>query len=169
MLIISDNVAPKKDWSLNEWITNFLDADGAWGGGYDDPDGNGPDYRDAYESGEWDGAADPDTLADIDDLYDELDSGIIESLIIIALAGALAFLVYYRQQRQQRARRRQQQQQRGDGQGGEGAEEERNQGANNDNGAGEDRDGRGGGGDRGLFPRPGDLDFNDWVAGGVGR
>jgi len=38
-----------------------------------------------------------------DDTYDEIDESLIESLIIISLAAALAWLVYYRQLRQQRA------------------------------------------------------------------
>lgn len=46
-----------------------------------------------------------------DDWIDDLDESIIESLIILGLAGALAFLVYYRQQRQNDYRRRQQEDQ----------------------------------------------------------
>ena len=168
---LNNRLAPKKDWSFNEWITNFLDADGAWGGYGDDGANDDPDYHDSYESGEWD-AAHPDNFADIDDLYDDLDSGIIDSLIIIGLAGALAFLVYYRQQRQQRERRERDARgsQTGDGRsnGGSGAEEQeqRRGREGNDGGGG---GGIGNGGERGLFPRPGDLDFNDWVAGGVGH
>lgn len=124
-----------------------------------------------YEDGDWDPATNPDAFVDIDDLYDDLDSGIIESLIIIALAGVLAFLVYYRQQRQQREREERDTHGNQTGVG-------RSNGGSGTNGQAQrqDREGnqRGGGGagngeDRGLFPRPGELDFNDWVAGGVGH
>ena len=85
---------------------------------------------------------------DADGLYDDLiEDGIIESLIIIGLAAALVFLIVYRQQRQEAHRR--------------GA------------GAGADAQRQAVGGqaqqDRGVFPQPGDPNFNDWMAGGVGH
>ncbi len=90
-----------------------------------------------------------------DDYYDEIDESIIESLVIVALAAALAFLVYYRQQRQTNHRREVERQQQ---QGVEGA------GARAEAGVveGQQPDG-------GFFPAPGDPNFGQWVAGGVGH
>lgn len=82
-----------------------------------------------------------------DGYYDELDldldEGLLEGLVIITLAATLMVLVYMRQQRN---RQRQND----------------NAGAGGANGAAD-------GGDRGLFPRPGDPEFAQWVAGGVGH
>lgn len=77
-----------------------------------------------------------------DDLELDIDESVLEGLIIVALAATLLILVYMRQQRNR---------QRQDG----------NVGANPvpaDNGD-----------NRGLFPRPGDPEFAQWVAGGVGH
>lgn len=85
---------------------------------------------------------------DADGMYDDImDDGILESLIIITLAGALVFLIYYRQQRQLAAAHGGNQQQGGNQQAPPGQEAQ----------------------DRGLFPQPGDPEFGQWVAGGVGH
>ncbi|KAK4193298.1 hypothetical protein QBC35DRAFT_372309 [Podospora australis] len=89
------NSVEKKEWSLKEWIKNFLQDEG---GPYFD------DYYDEYLDEEnhmpgGDGAT-----------VDEGDDDLLESAAIIGLMAALAFLVMYRNQRQQRldeARRRQ--------------------------------------------------------------
>ena len=104
--------------------------------------------------------------------WDDFDDGLVESLIIISLAGALAALVYARQQAQ---RRREEAARRGVGQVQDqqvaapaGAEQlvgqqqppppppqppqEQVQQQ-----------------ERGLFPQPGDPDFNNWVVGGIGH
>ena len=97
-----------------------------------------------------------DPLPGGDDYYDDIDEGIVESLIIIGLAGALAFLVYYRQLRQHNHRR---------------AVEQRQLLANGQAGApapvqpllpGQQPDG-------GFFPPPGHPEHGQWVAGGVGH
>ncbi|EAW07364.1 ubiquitin ligase complex subunit HRD3 [Aspergillus clavatus NRRL 1] len=77
-----------------------------------------------------------------DDLELDIDEGVLEGLIIVTLAATLLVLVYLRQQRN---RQRQNE----------------NPGANpaavnNQN-------------DRGFFPQPGDPEFAQWVAGGVGH
>ncbi|KAL7620222.1 ERAD-associated protein [Parahypoxylon ruwenzoriense] len=100
---IRDEPSPKKDWSLSEWIANFLKEDNLY---YEDG------YDDYYD----------DTVAGSDgeplgDALDELD-GVIESLIILGLVSAILFLMYYRARRQQAHRQaeenaRQQQQQQG--------------------------------------------------------
>ncbi|PGH28160.1 hypothetical protein AJ80_00050 [Polytolypa hystricis UAMH7299] len=107
-----------------------------------------------------------------DDIDLDIDDGLVESLLIVALAAALVVLVYVRQQRALR----QGQQGQGHAQGQRAAT-----GAAAQNGAapggpvggpaaapapaaGEAQQ-RGGG----LFPQPGDPEFAAWVAGGVGH
>lgn len=100
-----------------------------------------------------------------DDIYDDTmpggdaphypgaeDDGVVDTLIIMSLAMALAFVVYYRQHREraeQARRQREQQQAQGQQQGG-------NAGAAavaNNNGA--------------AAQPPANPAFEDWVAGGV--
>jgi len=91
-----------------------------------------------------------------DDYYDDLDESILESLIIVGLAAALAFLVYYRQQRQTNHRRGLERQQ-GHPEGqpdGAIPEEQRLPGQQADGG---------------FFPPPDDPDFAQWAAGGIGH
>jgi SEL1 protein len=77
--------ASKKDWSLSEWVANFLKEDPY----YDDVA-----YEDLYD--------DTITGSDGEPIGDEYDDdGVIDSLIILGLAAVILFLVYYRQQRQQ--------------------------------------------------------------------
>ncbi|KAI9817118.1 MAG: ERAD-associated protein [Pycnora praestabilis] len=142
---------PKSDWSFNSWIANFFEDD--------HPYYHSSDPSDDPTS---DDLSDPtsniqhhDAIPGGDDYYDEVDEGIVESLIIVALAGALAFLVYYRHQRQLLHRRAAHGQGRGQPQGqGEQAAQAQGQGRVQDGG---------------FFPQPGDPDFNQWVAGGVGH
>ncbi|PVH98351.1 HCP-like protein [Periconia macrospinosa] len=146
---IQDEPVVKKEWSFSEWINDFLDAEflNDGGGGHLDPD----DYEDSPMPG-----------GDEDYDFDDLDSEILESLIILALSGALAFLVYYRAQRQRRqeeARRQQAQAQ---------ALNQGNAGVNGGNVvAGDAQQQRQQ--DRGVFPDPNDPDFMNWVAGGIGH
>ena len=96
-----------------------------------------------------------------DEYYDEIDEGTMESLIILALAGVLAFLVYYRQQRQQIHRRATEEQQ---------LRQELNQAGaavpnpplNEPLQPGQQADG-------GFFPPPEDPNFDAWRTGGVGH
>lgn len=87
--------------------------------------------------------------------FDELD-GVIESVIILGLIGAILFLMYYRARRQQAHREaeenaaRQGQQQQNGGVGGVGL------------GPAQPAPGQA---PRGLFPQPGDPDFAGWPAG----
>lgn len=134
------HVEPKKDWSLSEWINNFLQDDTQY---YDEV------YDDLYD----------DTMPGGDPL--DFDDGVMESFIILGLAAALVFLVMYRQQRQQAARRREEetrrQQQRQQQQQQQGGAQPR---ANVGNQQPQDR---------GAFPQPGDLGFGQWAVGGVGH
>lgn len=133
----------KKEWTLTEWLSAFLEAELE---GWDD----------AYEGDDFDGAGGDDYLDDGDDI----DSDILESLIILALSGALAFLLYYRGQRQRREeeRRRREELQRQVAQAAAGVDVGA---AGQQQPAGE--------GDRGVFPHPEHPEFMDWVAGGVGH
>jgi SEL1 protein len=134
----------KKQWTLSEWLNAFLEAELAGWDEYE-PD----DFDDTHTAG--------------DDYYgdgyhgDDIDSDILESLIILALSGALAFLLYYRTQRQRRQEeeRRQQQEQ----------QQQLNQGMPVQQQQAEGQPPP----DRGLFPNPNDPDFMNWVAGGVGH
>ncbi|KAI4865314.1 HCP-like protein [Hypoxylon rubiginosum] len=138
---IQDEPSPKKDWSLSEWIANFLQEDNIY-------------YDDVYE----DYLEDTITGSDGEPLgegFDELD-GVIESVIILGLIGAILFLMYYRARRQQAHREaeenaaRQGQQQQNGGVGGVGL------------GPAQPAPGQA---PRGLFPQPGDPDFAGWPAG----
>lgn len=85
----------QKDWSLSEWIANFIQDDGLL---YDD------EY---YEDDMFDGA-----IASGDDDFD--DGGVVESLLIIGITMSLVLLLWWRQRMQQNhaqaeeARRREQ-------------------------------------------------------------
>ncbi|KAF2868830.1 hypothetical protein BDV95DRAFT_609737 [Massariosphaeria phaeospora] len=95
---IQEEPVVKKDFSLSEWMSAFLEAEFAAWDDLFEPD----DYDDAMPGG------------DDDYDYDDVDSEILESLVILALAGVLGFLLWYRTQRQRRQeeeRRRQEQQQ----------------------------------------------------------
>lgn len=135
---------PKKQWSLGEWVSNFLRDD------Y-------PYYGDAEYDEKYLPENDPIPGGEADRLYDDfIDDGILESLIVIGLAAALVFLIYYRQQHQLAHRReedaaRAQQ----DNQPAEGQQPQQPGQPEQD--------------DRGLFPQLGDPDFAQWVAGGIGH
>ena len=99
-----------------------------------------------------------------DDFYDDIEESIVESVIILGLAGALAFLVWYRQQRQQnhhRAAAVQQQIVQGAVEGAvvePAGQQQQQQGLL----PGQLADG-------GFFPAPGDPNYGQWVAGGIGH
>ena len=146
----SSPLVVKKQWTLSEWLSAFLEAELAGWDEYE-PD----DYDDAHVAG--------------DDYYgdgyhgDNIDSDILESLIILALSGALAFLLYYRAQRQRRQeeeRRRGQEQQH---QQPANQEVPPRQGQANQHGQPQQPP------DRGMFPNPNDPEFLNWVAGGIGH
>lgn len=145
---------PKKEWTLNDWLSNFLsDPHPYYHGAAADDD----DYDDTLPDGMPGGD---------DDYYDTMDESIIESLIIVGLAAALAWLVYYRQRRQQRA---------GNAQYGQGQRQE-DVVANVDGGMGVVPEGGPNGqvvegqqADGGFFPPPDDPGFGHWAAGGVGH
>jgi SEL1 protein len=81
-----------------------------------------------------------------DDLDLDIDEGMLEGLLIVGLAATLLVLVYFRQQQQQRNRQN-------ENANAQNANANANANAN----------------DRGFFPQPGDPEFAQWVAGGVGH
>lgn len=149
--------------SLTEWIARFLDAA--------EEMENAENAQYAADGLEFDAAgrdfgADPMPGGDAD-YFEDFDDGLMESLIIIGLAATLAFLVYLRQQRVRQA------------QGGvpqaqavpaapqpgaqpvvnaaQQAEVRRQEREQEEQNAG------------GFFPAPGDPDWQQWVAGGIGH
>ncbi|KAL3471985.1 hypothetical protein BJX99DRAFT_236328 [Aspergillus californicus] len=142
---IQEDDEPKPRRTFQEWIAAFIEND-------EEEEAN---YRaQMYKHGEGDdddvlSASEAHRLDDQDDgYYDDLeldiDESVLEGLIILSLAATLMVLVYLRQQRNNRQRPNDNQNANAAGQ------------ANNAN-------------DRGLFPRPGDPEFAQWVAGGVGH
>ncbi|KAK2046883.1 HCP-like protein [Colletotrichum somersetense] len=130
---IQDDPKPKKDWSLGEWIANFLQDDQLY-------------YDDAYYEDIFD-----DTIGGTGPDGNPLeDDGIAESLIIVFIALSLVLLLYYRQQRQQQHRREEEERRRREGQPAAPVLQGQQQ-------------------DRGLFPQPGNPEWNNWVAGGIGH
>ncbi|KAK4996446.1 ERAD-associated protein [Elasticomyces elasticus] len=140
---IKEDDEPKKSRTFGEWLTNFLEADAAY---YADHD---------YEPDDWDThSSDPMPGGDGEYFDDDIDDDIIETLIIVGLAATLAFLVYYRH------RQREQQRQ---AVHGEDPEPPDAVGAQLQAQIQEQQP------DGGFFPQPGNLGFNDWVAGGIGH
>lgn len=137
---IRDEPVEKKDWSLREWISNFLRDDHPYYHDSDYEEDNLASYADSGMPG-----------GDGNVIYDEsiIDDSFLETIMILGLAATLVFLMYYRQQRQLAHRR--------------GEDAARAQGGL---AAGVDAVQPGAGG---LFPPPGDPAFNDWVAGGIGH
>jgi SEL1 protein len=94
MVLTNMLIEQKKDWSLSEWIANFLQDDGY-------------EYDDYYADDLYD-----DTIDGSIDGFDE--GGVVESALIISLMAALVFLLWWRQRIQQahaeaeEARRREQ-------------------------------------------------------------
>lgn len=99
--------------------------------------------------------AENDDTGYYDELELEIDESVLEALIIVALAATLLILVYIRQRNRQNGENAGNgQQQAAGGQNGQGGNIANNNNNNND---------------RGLFPRPDQPEFAQWVAGGVGH
>ncbi|KAJ5292049.1 hypothetical protein N7478_001300 [Penicillium angulare] len=144
---IRDDEDAKPPRTLKEWFTAFLENDEA---AY---------YQELYEAH----ANDDDFMAPgidsdhhdgyYDDLEFDIDEGMLEGLLIVGLAATLLVLLYIRQQ-QQRNRQNQNAANQGNGNGNANVNGNANANAAND---------------RGFFPQPGDPEFAQWVAGGVGH
>lgn len=183
-----DNKKARPPKSFTEWVNRFLDAaeemdaaeeaaardrEGGAGGDDDFMGGLAGGAEPGMPGGDSDYAArarerqaNPADDGYGADEWDDFDDGLVESLIIIALAGALALLVYARQARQ-RAQGEEERRRRNEGQPqapGQPANVQQGQpqppqqqlpGAQGQAG--------------GMFPGPGDPEFNNWVAGGIGH
>lgn len=125
--------------TFKEWVKAFIENDEE--GYYEDLYEQQRGEDDEYRSLESEGHED----GYYDDLDLDIDEGMLEGLLIVGLAATLLVLVYFRQQ-QQRNRQNENVNANADAQNG-------NENAN----------------DRGFFPRPGDPEFGQWVAGGVGH
>lgn len=90
---LTRHAAPKKEWSLKEWIQNFLQDENVY---YEDP------YEEFYD--ETITASDGEPMGD--ELGTDLD-GIFESFLILSLVASIMFLMWYRTQRQQAHRQAQ--------------------------------------------------------------
>src|ERR1700753_1090233 len=88
--------AHRHQFSLQEWLATFLEADAALHGDHDDP------LDDVAAPEDWD-RANLGGLTD-EELWEETIAGLIESAAIIGLAVALAILVIYRRQRGEQRR-----------------------------------------------------------------
>ncbi|KAH7018370.1 ER membrane protein [Microdochium trichocladiopsis] len=90
---IQDEPVVQKEWSLGEWIANFLQEDDYY---YDDVDDDEYYYEDTI------------TGSDGEPMRDDFgDEGVLESVIILGLVAAIGALMYYRAQRQQAHQRQQ--------------------------------------------------------------
>lgn len=82
---LTSEIAKKKDWSLSEWVSNFL-----------------MDERFQYEEGAYDDLYDDGIVGSDGQPFDEEDlEGVVDSLIILFVAAAIVALVWYRNARQQ--------------------------------------------------------------------
>ncbi|KAE8151028.1 hypothetical protein BDV25DRAFT_153408 [Aspergillus avenaceus] len=129
--------------TLEEWIAAFIEND------EEEEAYRSQMYRRAEEEGDiLSGNADRRHVDDshedgyYDDLDLDIDESVLEGLLIVALAATLLILVYMRQQRNR----------------------QRQNEVPGANPAAPDN-----GNNRGFFPRPGDPEFAQWVAGGVGH
>jgi SEL1 protein len=105
-----------------------------------------------YEADDWDSQYDPMPGGDDGYYDDDIDDDVFVTLLIGGLLAALGWLIWHRQQVQRAAEARRQLEQAAQ-QGGEQQQPPVNQQQ----------------ADRGVFPQPGQAEFNDWIAGGVGH
>lgn len=139
-LIMTSDSKPRR--TFKEWVTAFIENDEE-----EEARFRAQMYRQRAEEDEMLGASgDAHEEGHDDGYYDDMeldiDESLLEGLIIFTLAATLLVLIYIRQQRNR---------QRPNGNGAD------NQGA------------QGNADDRGFFPRPGEPEFNQWVAGGIGH
>lgn len=139
LLITTLDSKPRR--TFKEWITAFIENDEEEEARY-----RAQLYRQRAEEDEMLGtSADAHDEGHDDGYYDDMeldiDESLLEGLIIFTLAATLLVLIYIRQQRNR----------------------QRPNGNNANNQA------PGNGDDRGFFPRPGEPEFNQWVAGGIGH
>ena len=100
--MLTSPIAKKKDWTLGDWIANFLQEDAYY---YDDDGAYDDYYEDDGSAGGGMTGSDGQPMGG-DGADDYSDEGVLESLVILGLAATIVFLMYYRAQRQQAHRER---------------------------------------------------------------
>ncbi|KAL1589840.1 hypothetical protein WHR41_01754 [Cladosporium halotolerans] len=134
---IDDESEKRKKRSLSEWLDDFLKADAEM-------------YAQQYEADDWDAQHDP--MPGGDDTWDDdidVDDDVFVALMLGGLLAALGWLMWHRNQLQRAAEAR-----RREAEGGRQQQQQQQPMAQQQP-------------DQGLFPQPGQPEFNDWVAGGV--
>lgn len=143
---MTESKAPR---TFKEWVVAFLENDEEEAQQYAQL------LREREQEAEFIGShhrhAENEDTGYYDELELDIDESVLEALIIVALAATLLILVYIRQQRNR----------------------QRETGANNQPqqqpGVNQNANANINGNDRGLFPRPDQPEFAQWVAGGVGH
>jgi SEL1 protein len=107
-------------------------------------------YYDQYEADDWENEG-GQHMPGGEQYYDDadIDDGVLETLLIGGLIATLGWLFYYRGRQQRAAEQRRLAEHQQQGNGGEEQQQQQDQ-------------------NRGVFPQPGDPEWNAWVAGGVG-
>jgi SEL1 protein len=141
---IDDEPSTAKRLSLSEWLNDFLKADA--------------EMNAQYEADDWDSNYDP--MPGGDDAYydDDIDDDVFVTLMIGGLLAALGWLIWHRQQLQRAVEARRQ-----GAQAAQQGDDQQQQQQQQEPPVDEQQ------ADRGMFPQPGQPEFNDWVAGGVGH
>ena len=150
------------EWTLHDFLAKFTDPGAPYSG-----DGHPGDEDEFIDGSLHDG------MPGGDEMYDDLDSDLVESAIIIGLVATLALLVYYRNQRQAGAPRQepqpQPQQQAPPPPAGPIPPAQEGPAVPALNPAAAPGPLPGQQADGGFFPPPGDPQHGPWVAGGVGH
>lgn len=146
---IEEEEQERKKRTFAEWLQDFLEADAAY-------------YEQYPEADDWDAQHDPMPVGDEYWGDDELDDGMLETLLICGLVAALGWLIYYRQQQQQRAAELRRQLEQPNQQGQVDGQQQQQPQPQPPPAPGQQQDG-------GFFPQPGDPNWNAWVAGGIGH
>jgi SEL1 protein len=147
--------------TFKEWIITFLENDDEEEARYQAQlYGQREDGNEILTGGSTGRRAENDRRNEDTGYYDELDldidESLLEGLVIVALAATLLILVYVRQQRN-----RQRENANNAGAAPAAGRQVPNNNINNNN----NNDNN----DRGLFPQPGQPEFRQWVAGGIGH
>lgn len=150
---IGDAEGEKPRRTLSDWLTEFIIAEL---GALEEEQAQVAVGGEDGGADEWDAG----TAMDDENLYEDIITDqFFEALMFAVLAAGLAVLVWYRQLVRQRQ------------QGGDGGNEQRqgqDQAQPQAQAQGQAREQQQGQ-ERGMFPRPGDPEFANWVAGGVGH
>ncbi|KAF2716274.1 HCP-like protein [Polychaeton citri CBS 116435] len=151
---VEEEIIPEKQRTFSEFVNEFLEADAQMYA------------QEHYEDDDWESH---EGFPGDDGFYDnetDLDDGILDTLLIGALLAGLAWLFWYRQQQARAAEQRPGQALDGEpahqGHQPQQPQQPQHQQLQEQPAPGQQPDG-------GLFPRQGDPNLDDWVAGGIGH